>query len=222
MSIIGCMIFKDDTVLVYKNDNSRIACKEEKDQEYVQLRSLIPILTKERMRGVLVDFQKFKWNNRTRFCGVCGTETEYDKEDNCKICKKCNERYYPSLFPAVIVSITKGDKILLAHNKGFPGDMYSVIAGFVDPGESLEDCVKREVYEEVGLEVRNIKYFGSQNWGFTSSLMIAFTAEYKSGNIKIDEVEIDSADWFDKNNLPEIPPEISIARTLIDNFVENS
>lgn len=216
------MIFKDDSILVYKVDNSRLAKIEEDGQELVPLRNLIPLLTGKQMREVLIEFQKYKWDFRTRFCGVCGKETIYDNKENCKTCVECDERFYPSLFPAVIVSVIKDNKILLAHNTRFPGDMHSVIAGFVDPGESLEDCVKREVMEEVGLKVKNIKYFGSQNWGFTSSLMIAFTAEYDSGEIKVDEIEIDSADWFDKNNLPEIPPEISIARTLIDSFVKKN
>lgn len=216
------MIFKDNSILVDKVDNSKLAMTDDNGQEYIPLRDLIPILTEDKMKEVLIEFQKYKWDYRTRFCGVCGKDTIYDSDENCKVCPACEERFYPSLFPAVIVSVINNKKILLAHNTKFPGEMHSVIAGFVDPGESLEDCVKREVMEEVGLAVKNVKYFGSQNWGFTSSLMIAFTAVYDSGEIKVDEVEIDRADWFDKHNLPEIPPKISIARTLIDDFIHNN
>lgn len=215
------MIFKHNTVLVDSKDNSKIAESDiGLDQEFVPLMSLIPLLPRSRMLEVLKEYQFYFWNRRTTFCGVCGRETDYDSSDNCKVCPCCNERFYPAQFPAVIVSIVKDDKILLVHNRGFSGEMYSVIAGFVDLGESLEECVRRDIREEVGLEVKNIRYFSSQNWGFTSSLMIAFTAEYESGEIKIDDVEIDDAAWFSRDNLPEIPPDISVARTLIDNFIK--
>ena len=122
--------------------------------------------------------------------------------------------------PAIIVAVVKGDRILLARAARFADQMYSVLAGFVEPGESLEDCVRREVREEVGVEVRNIRYFGSQPWLFPNSLMVAFTADYAGGEISVDNREIVDAAWFKTEGLPPIPGKISIARRLIDWFVE--
>jgi len=130
---------------------------------------------------------------------------------------------YPRKSPAVIVSIVRDNKILLARSQKFSNvNMYSVLAGFVDPGESLEDCVRREIREEVRIEVKNIQYFGSQSWPFPDSLMVGFTAEYKSGEISIDNDEIDEAGWFSVSELPRIPRKISIARQLIDWFIEKN
>lgn len=215
------MILKDNTILVYKNDNSKVAVKEEDGQEYVPLRTLMSLLPKSEMDRILKEYQEHRWNLRTTYCGVCGALSQYNSDEDCKECPKCSERYYPAQFPAVIVAITKGDKILLAHNTKFTGDMHSVLAGFVNLGENLEECIRREVLEEVGIEIENIEYFGSQSWGFTSSLMLAFKAKYKSGEITVDGVEIDRAGWFSKNNLPELPPAQSIGRLLIDSFVSN-
>lgn len=215
------MLFKENSILV-KSDNYKIYGVKESEEgyEWLPLRNLITILDQDEMDRVLLAFQEDRWDRRTRYCGSCGAPTKLNREERCKICPNCDERFYQALYPAVIVSIVRDDKILLAHNKNFPGEMHSVIAGFVDLGESLESAVRREVKEEVGLEVGNISYFGSQNWGFTSSLMVAFKAEYKSGEICVDGHEIDFADWFDRDHLPEIPPKISIARALIDEFVK--
>jgi NAD+ diphosphatase len=117
-----------------------------------------------------------------------------------------------------IVAVVRGRQILLAHAHRFPAKFYSVLAGFAEPGESLEQCVQREVFEEVGLQVKNIRYFGSQPWPFPDSLMVAFTADYAGGEIRIDPTEISAAGWFAADGLPEVPPPISIARRLIDWF----
>ncbi|MFH1481427.1 MAG: NAD(+) diphosphatase, partial [Pseudomonadota bacterium] len=127
---------------------------------------------------------------------------------------------YPRLSPAIIVAVLKNDQILLAHSQRFPGQFYSVLAGFVEPGETLEECVQREVHEEVGITVKNIRYFGSQPWPFPDSLMIAFTAEYAGGEIRIDKSELTDAGWFSADHLPAVPSRISIARQLIDWFSE--
>ena len=162
------------------------------------------------------------WHRQTKYCGQCSKETEPGSENNdlYKQCSQCNSKFYPRLSPAVIVSITRGDSILLAHGQGLPPGMYSVLAGFVNPGESLEQAVAREVREEAGIEVKNTRYFKSQFWPFPDSLMIAFTAEYASGELVLDEREITDARWFRYDELPEIPGHISVARALIDDFVK--
>jgi NAD+ diphosphatase len=166
-------------------------------------------------------FQIVNWDRTHKFCGSCGTETSSMEMERAKKCPKCEHMSFPVLSPAVITAIVKGNKILLAHNRNFKGNMYSLIAGFVEPGETLEEAVKREVMEEVGFSVKNVKYFSSQPWPFPNSLMIGFTAEYESGEIEVDGEEINDAQWFDVNNLPELPGEISIARKLINWYIEN-
>jgi len=125
----------------------------------------------------------------------------------------------PRLSPAVIVRVTRGDEILLARARRFPGRLYSVLAGFVEPGESLEECVARELEEEVGIEVAEITYFASQPWPFPHSLMIGFTATWVSGDLRIEEAELLDAGWFTRDNLPDLPGRVSIARRLIDDWL---
>jgi len=161
------------------------------------------------------------WDRNHRFCGRCGLETEDKAGERAKVCPGCGLINYPRLSPAVIVAVVKEDRLLLAHSQRFPGKFYSVLAGFVEPGETLEECIRREIGEEVGIEVKNICYFGSQPWPFPDSLMIAFTAEYAKGEIIADPSEIADAGWFSADNLPPVPPKISIARQLIDWFTEN-
>jgi NAD+ diphosphatase len=163
-------------------------------------------------------FQIMKWDQTFQYCGRCGTKTKKCENERARICEKCNLISFPRISPAVIVAVIKENKILLAKANRFKRDMYSVLAGFVEPGETLEECVRREIKEEVNIEVENIRYFGSQPWPFPDSLMIGFTADYKSGELSTDGDEISYADWFTPNNLPNIPGKISIARELIDWF----
>jgi NAD+ diphosphatase len=167
-------------------------------------------------------FQIITWNKNSRYCGSCGSKVEDMKEERAKICPQCNLINFPSISPAVIVAVTKEDTILLARARRFRGNLCSVLAGFVEVGENLEECIQREVKEEVGIEVKNIKYFGSQPWPFPNSLMIAFTAEYKKGEISIDKEEILDAGWFKADELPSTPKKPSIAKDLIDWFIENN
>ncbi len=159
------------------------------------------------------------WDRTHQFCGQCGDRTADKKDERAKVCTKCGAVSYPRMSPAIIVAIRKGEQILLARASRFPEGLYSVIAGFVEPGESLEECLKREVREETGIEVNNIRYFGSQAWPFPNSLMIGFTADYAGGEIAIDGREIMDAGWFRAENLPTIPERLSIARRLIDHFL---
>lgn len=155
-------------------------------------------------------------------CGICGNNMimKVSGNDRAMLCGYCNHMVWPKTAPAIIVAITKGDKLLLAHNKMFPEGMYSVLAGFVEMGETFEDCVKREVFEETGIKVHNIKYFASQPWPFPNSYMIGFTAEYLEGEIKVDNDEIVDAKWFTKEEIPGIyRKSISISSDLIEWFL---
>jgi NAD+ diphosphatase len=137
-----------------------------------------------------------------------------------KECRQCERLEFPRLSPAIIVLIEKEDTMLLARSPRFKAPFFSTLAGFVEPGESLEEAVHREVMEEVGISVKDIRYFGSQPWPFPDSLMIGFTAQYESGEIRIDPEEIAEASWYKTDNLPMIPGKLSIARMLIDWFIE--
>ncbi|MDW7739047.1 MAG: NAD(+) diphosphatase [Bacillota bacterium] len=164
--------------------------------------------------------QVINWDRMHQYCGKCGARTEYAPDERAKICKCCDAVYYPRISPAVIVAIKKGRELLLLRNKRYKHEFYSVLAGFVEPGESLEECLVREVKEEAGIEVKNIKYYGSQSWPFPNSLMVGFTADYAGGELRLDEIEIADAGWFTPENFPNLPGPISIARRLIDSFVD--
>ncbi|AKF79338.1 NUDIX hydrolase [Myxococcus fulvus 124B02] len=161
-----------------------------------------------------------EWDVQHRFCGRCGQPTQLVAGERARRCPVDNTPFYPRISPAMIVLVTRGDTMLLARNSTLPEPMFSTLAGFVDAGESLEECVAREVREEVGIDVKNIRYFGSQPWPFGRSLMVGFTAEYAGGDIQVDGKEIAEAHWFHPDNLPRVPPRLSIARHLIDAFVE--
>ena len=165
-------------------------------------------------------FQIVHWDRMHQFCGKCGAPAEYASNERAKICPSCKAVYYPKINPAVIVAVRKGNKLLLARNKKRKLGFFSVLAGFVEPGETLEECVEREVREETGIKIKNIKYFASQPWPFPNALMVGFTADYASGEIKVDNHEIAEAAWFAPDNLPTIPGRVSIARKLIDAFLD--
>jgi len=161
--------------------------------------------------------QLIEFELTSRFCGRCGTLTE-TLEDRGKKCPRCDLLIYPRISPAIIVLVMKEDEVLLARSSHFISDMYSIIAGFVEPGETLEHAVKREVMEEVGLKVKNIRYFASQPWPFPNSLMIGFIADHEEGEISVDGVEIIDAGWFRRDELPNVPGKASISGHLIDWF----
>ena len=165
--------------------------------------------------------QIVNWNNDHKYCGRCGTLTKVLEGERAKKCSKCGLINYPRISPAIIVAVVKEGKLLLAHNNQSPKELYSVVAGFVEPGETFEECVLREVREETGVAVKNIKYFGNQPWPFPNSLMIGFTAEYDGGEIQVDGKEIGHADWYSPSEMPLTPDSISIAKKLIDWFIKN-
>lgn len=196
-------------------------CVEPKGMKFIDLRSLYGQVPSEMYIEAGRAIQIMNWDRTHQFCGTCGNITDTIPGEYGKICPKCGFVSYPRISPAIIVAIVKDGKLLLARNAQSKHNFYSVLAGFLEPGETLEQCVEREVMEEVGIKVKNIKYFGNQPWPFPNSLMVGFTAEYDEGEIEVDGVEIAEADWFDADNLPNIPGNISIARKLIDWFKEN-
>ena len=161
-------------------------------------------------------YQWLSWFRSVKFCNKCGYRLSYEENLMQKKCLSCSELFFPNLSPAIIVLIKKKNKILLARSPHFPKGVFGLVAGFVDIGESAEDAIKREVYEEVGVNIKNIKYFASQSWPYGSSFMLAYTADFASGEIKVDNNEIEKADWFSLDKLPMIPTSSSIACQLIE------
>jgi NAD+ diphosphatase len=160
--------------------------------------------------------QVVEWDRSHSFCGRCGTPTRTKESERAKECPNCGYTSYPRLSPAMMVLVTRGRELLLARSNRFPNSMYSALAGFVEAGESIEDCIHREVLEEVGVKVDNLRYFASQSWPFPQSLMIAFTAEYVSGDMRPCDDEIVDAKWFALDALPQLPGPVSISRQLIN------
>jgi NAD+ diphosphatase len=163
--------------------------------------------------------QIVEWDRTHRFCGRCGVPLKSREKERAKECPQCGLLHFPRLAPAVIVLVERGNQLLLARSRHFAPGMYSVLAGFVEPGETLEEAVEREILEEVGIAVKDIRYFGSQPWPFPNSLMIGFTATYAGGEISINDQEIEDAGWYTADHLPGQPGKISIARRLIEWFL---
>lgn len=185
----------------------------------IPLRSIAASLSRDLLGILGRAVQLARFDEITLFCGKCGTPTLMKKDDLAKKCPACDLLTFPRLSPAIIVRITNRDQILLARSPRFPPGMYSVLAGFIEPGESLEAGIHREILEEVGVRITDLRYFGSQPWPYPDSLMIGFTARYLSGEIRCDGVEIEDAGWYRRDQMPELPGPISIARALIDGFL---
>ncbi len=187
--------------------------------EYQDVFTLRNLKNKELAWMGSLGHQLMTWHRNHRYCGRCGSKTELRKEERATVCPQCNLVTFPTISPAVIVAITCNNRILLAKGKHYKGDFYALIAGYVDIGESIEETVVREVREEVGLEIRNLKYYKSQPWPFSSSLMLGFTAEADDTQpIVIDENEIKEAGWFERGNLPPHASSVSISGDLIAAF----
>jgi NAD+ diphosphatase len=159
--------------------------------------------------------QLLEWDAGHRFCGRCGAATGAAAEELVRVCPRCGASWYPRIAPAVIMVVERGEEVLLARRAGVTRPTYSCLAGFVEPGETLEEAVVREVREEAGVEVSDVRYAGSQPWPFPSQLMVGFTAGYAGGEIRIDERELAEARWFRRDALPRIPPPFTIAHRLI-------
>ena len=162
--------------------------------------------------------QILEWERNHQYCGRCGTPTEQAPGERAKRCPACELLSFPRLSPAVIVLVERGDDVLLARHTRTTDGMYALLAGFVEPGESIEEAIHREIREEAGIEVDRLTYFGSQPWPFPHQLMIGFTVQYARGDVRVDGEEIADARWFTARSMPKVPPRLSIARRLIDAY----
>lgn len=165
--------------------------------------------------------QLLDWERDHQFCGRCGEQMRVDVDERAMRCDPCKTINYPRIAPCIIVLVTRGEELLLARNANFPVPMYSTLAGFIEPGETAEETLAREVREEVGVEVRNLQYFQSQSWPFPNQLMLGFFAEYAGGEIVCDLTEIVDASWFHYSELPMIPPVSSVSGQLIQHYIES-
>jgi len=211
--------FSTMPVLSIRLDATDAATAELPGWQWRGLRSLFEILPDALIALGGRAFQVSEWDRSHQFCGRCGSRTVDRKDERSKQCPVCGYIAYPRISPAMMVLVTRGDQLLLARANRFPNAMYSALAGFVEAGESIEECIHREVREEVNVEVTDLRYFASQSWGFPHSLMIAFTAEYAGGELKPCDVEIADAKWFSLDALPQLPGRLSISRYLIDSTI---
>ncbi len=188
--------------------------------QWLGLRSQLEILSANEFQLAGRALQVAQWFYDHRYCGRCGQETRQDDVDRAKVCTPCELRFYPRISPCMIVLVTRGEELLLAHHQRATRVMYSTLAGFVEAGESVEECVRREITEEVGVSVGKLEYFSSQPWPFPNQLMLGFFAEYEAGDIHIDPTEIVDAKWFRYDQLPQTPAPASVAGQLIANYLE--
>ncbi|MFO0593067.1 MAG: NAD(+) diphosphatase [Polyangiaceae bacterium] len=188
---------------------------------YGGLRQAYGWLPKSELEAAMTGFQIQYWDSHHRFCPGCGAPIAMKKAERAKRCEPCARDFYPPVVPAVIVRVRRGDALLMTRAPHFPSKMYGLVAGFLEPGETLEQCVAREIREETGLVVRDVRYFGSQPWPFPHQVMVGFTAEYESGDIVVDKTELEEAAWFTREAMPQLPPPFSIARALIDDWLRS-
>lgn len=183
------------------------------------VRELLSVLPEAEAARALRALHVAEWGRSHRFCGRCGARYPALGSELVRSCSACDAQLFPRISPAVIVLVRRGEQVLLGRGNHLPAGLFSTLAGFVDPGESLEEAVHRELFEEVGIEVSDVRYFGSQPWPFPDSLMVGFTAEHAAGELRVDRDELAEARWFGRDELPPVPPAFSIARRLIDAWV---
>ena len=188
--------------------------------EPVPLRQLFGVLTDDEFAVAGRALGLIAWDLDHRYCGRCASPTARSASERARTCTSCGHTAYPRISPAIITLVERDGRALLARNARTKMPFFSTLAGFVEVGETLEECVAREVREEAGIEIADVRYFGSQPWPFTGSLMVGFTARWASGELAPDPTELADAAWFAPGELPTIPPKLSIARALIDDFVQ--
>ena len=213
----------EDQLLVGELDGERVSLLDSKvlnnlpeSGAWYGLRDAIAFLDDTYVRIFSRAIQLEHWRNTHRYCGVCGSATLISSEDRAYVCTNCGHRMYPRVSPCVIGTVRRGKEIVLAQGVRHPGNIYSAIAGFIEPGETAEQAFEREVFEEIGIYVNNVRYLCSQSWPFPGQLMLGFVADYASGELSLDETEIVDAKWCDSNDLPELPPTFTISRKIID------
>lgn len=183
---------------------------------YVSLRRLHGRIDPELFEIAGTAYQVQHWDKAHQYCAACGAALESGQDERVKRCVRCASNYFPRITPATIVLVEDGPRVLMTRQARFPAGMYGLVAGFVEPGETLEACVTREVHEETGVDVAEIVYFGSQPWPFPHQIMVGFTARYAGGDLRVDTRELEDARWFHRDALPLLPPPLSIARKLIE------
>lgn len=186
--------------------------------EMVGLRKTHAILSPEDYQLAGKGAELLYWDANTKYCGVCGAPNRW-MTDISKKCTECGKEWWPSVSTAIIVRIQRDDRILLVRSRNFRGNKHGLVAGFLETGESLEECVEREVREETGIKIKNLRYFASQPWPYPFGLMVGFTADYDEGELHLQKSELCEGGWFTRDNLPEIPDKASIARRLIDDWL---
>ena len=220
-SLNGCKVKTVDTkatgVFLESEANEADGCH---GYEMCDLRASYYKLDKEMYLKAGKCHELLYWNNNTRFCSTCGAPMVMHTEIS-KRCTSCGKEAWPQLQTAIIVLISRGDEVVLVHAKNFKKPFYGLVAGFVETGETLEEAVKREVKEETSLDIKNIRYYASQPWPYPCGLMVGFYADYAGGEIKLQQSELAYGGWFNRHNLPTIPEKLSLARMLIDHWLES-
>ena len=186
------------------------------------LRSLFGRMDRAGMEAAGTAFQIKEWDRTHQHCGACGGKTTNLPKQRAKHCEACRLDFYPRVSPALIVLVHDGPRVLLARQPGFPPGMFALVAGFLEAGETLEACAAREVLEETGIVIDELRYFGSQPWPFPHQVMVGFFARAVGGELQIDHEELEDAAWFDRDNMPALPPRVSISRQLIDAWLSES
>ena len=209
--------FLDTDVVCYMARSHQEVLPE--DMSWVDLRESFHVLTDSDYHLAGKASELLYFDECHRYCGLCGSPMEWSSLIS-KRCTHCGEELWPKLSTAIIVLIHRGEEALLVKAKNFRRDYYGLVAGFLEAGETLEECVHREVMEETGIRIKNLKYFGSQPWPYPSGVMIGYTAEYESGEIKLQEEELCAGAFFSRDNLPELPGKLSLARKLMDDWLE--
>lgn len=190
------------------------------DLQMTGLRKSFQLLSKQDYALAGKGHELVYWDQSSRYCGVCGAPLNWQTAIS-KQCPECGKEWWPSLAIATIVRVEREDSILMVHSRNFRGNYYGLVAGFVETGETLEECVRREVWEETHLNICDIHYFGSQPWPYPCGLMVGFTAQYESGEIRLQQEELGGGGWFRRDKMPEIPAQGSIARELIEDWIRS-